>query len=167
MADRQLPLQALALRFEIDSGGQAFQLAAAGVGAAQIGDRLGQGCARFELFFFLRRFLGRGERIDRFLDGNRDRGDRHGMLVRAFRDQGFGVGINLGRGDRRSGQGCDHQEGGTKSHNHVSRHLCGEPAGWRAVRRQRSPRVVPRLRGISITAYIADMRMPPALNVKP
>jgi hypothetical protein len=40
--------------------------------------------------------------------------------------------------------------------------LGGEPAGWRADSSQHSPRVVPRLRGIC-PAYIADMRIPPAL----
>ena len=46
MADGKLACEAFALRFEINGAGEAFEFAAAGIGAAQPGDGFGQGCAR-------------------------------------------------------------------------------------------------------------------------
>ena len=48
MADRKLAGEALALGFEIDGAGEAFELAAAGIGAAQLGDGFGQRRARLD-----------------------------------------------------------------------------------------------------------------------
>ena len=169
VADRELAGEALALGFEIDGAGEAFELAAAGIAAAELGDGFGK-----------RRCPARSLRPGGSIasasgwEASGSNGCSSQLLDRRLPearvhirgDQRLGGRINLGRGDRRSGQGGNHHEGGTKRHEHANRHLGGEPAGWRAAfgsdRRGWFPDCV-----ASQSGLLADMRMPPAWLLQP